>query len=156
MPNVIPAGRLQLTEHAARQYSAMSRLSASVELDHTLRHLLDLRASQINGCAFCLDMHSKEARAAGESEERLAVLPAWRESPLFDERERAMLELTEAMTLVADGHVPDDVWDAASAQFDADELAQVVFAIAVINSWNRLAISTRLEPGHYEPGMFDS
>lgn len=150
----IPAGRLQLSEQATNQYVTMSKLSRSIELDHTLRGLIDIRASQINCCAFCLDMHWKDARAAGESEERLSMVPAWRESPLFDERERAALGLTEAMTLIADGQVPDDVWDEAAAQFDQSELAQVIFAIATINTWNRLSITTRAEPGHYQPGMF--
>ncbi|MDE3134482.1 MAG: carboxymuconolactone decarboxylase family protein [Acidobacteriota bacterium] len=154
MPETIPAGRLQLRELAARQYGAMSRLSATIELDHTLRNLIDIRASQLNGCAFCLDMHWKDARAAGESEERLAMIPAWDESPLFDDRERAALALTEAMTLISDNHVPDELWEDVSGHFDEHELAQLVLAITAINAWNRLSISSRLEPGHYRPGMF--
>jgi AhpD family alkylhydroperoxidase len=155
MTPVIPAGRLQLSEVAKQQYAAMSRLSRSVELDHTLRLLIEIRASQLNGCAFCLDMHWKDARAAGESDERLAMIPVWDESPLFDDRERAALALTEAMTLISDNHVPDDLWEDISEHFDTEELAQVVFAITVINAWNRLQITARVEPGHYEPGMFD-
>lgn len=143
-------------EQAPDAYRAMSRLSQSVELDHGLSNLIDIRASQINGCAFCLDMHWKDARAAGESEERLSMLPAWRESPLFDGREQAALALTEAMTLISDGHVPDEVWDEANAQFGTEELAQLVFAITAINAWNRLQITSRVEPGHYQPGMFAS
>ncbi|HTW12787.1 MAG TPA: carboxymuconolactone decarboxylase family protein [Solirubrobacteraceae bacterium] len=154
MTNPIPAHRLQLAEHAPRAYGAMFRFSTSIELDEGLRNLIDIRASQINGCAFCLDMHWKDARAAGESEERLAMIPAWRESPLFDAREAAALALTEAITLISDGHVPDDVWEAASAQFDQDELAHLVLAITAINAWNRMSITTRVEPGHYQPGMF--
>jgi AhpD family alkylhydroperoxidase len=154
MTTMIPAQRLQLETHAPRQYGAMFRLSQSVTLDVGLRGLVDVRASQINGCAFCLDMHWKDARAHGESEERLYALSAWRESPVYDERERAALALTEAMSRIADGNVPDDVWEQAAAQFDADELAQMVFAITAINAWNRLCISTRVEPGHYVPGMF--
>jgi AhpD family alkylhydroperoxidase len=150
----IPAGRLQLSEVAKQQYAAMSRLSSSVDLDHTLRHLVDIRASQLNGCAFCIDMHWKDARADGESEERLSMIPAWDESPLFNDRERAALALTEAMTLISDNHVPDELWEDISEEFDEAELAQLVFAITVINAWNRLSITTRLEPGHYQPGMF--
>src|ERR671936_178152 len=99
-------------------------------------------------------MHWKDARAAGESEERLYSLDVWRESPLYSERERAALELCEAMTLVAETHVPDDVWERARASFDDDELAQLVIAISAINSWNRLNITARVEPGHYQPGAF--
>ena len=116
----------------------MYRFSSSVELDHGLRLLIEIRASQINGCAFCLDMHWKDARAAGEPEERLYMLGAWRESPLYGERERAALELCEAMTEIAGRGVPDEVWERAAAAFGAEELAQLVFAIAVINTWNRL------------------
>jgi AhpD family alkylhydroperoxidase len=155
MTPVIPAGRLQLSEVAKQQYAAMSRLSRSVELDHTLRLLIEIRASQLNGCAFCLDMHWKDARAAGESDERLSMIPVWDESPLFDDRERAALALTEAMTLISDNHVPDELWEDISEHFDTEELAQVVFAITVINAWNRLQITARVEPGHYQPGMFD-
>ena len=151
---MIPAQRLQLETHAPRQFGAMLRLSQSVTLDPVLTELIDVRASQINGCAFCLDMHWKDAREQGESEERLYALSAWRESKLYDERERAALELTEAVTRIADTQVPDEVWDQARGQFDGDELAQVLFAITTINAWNRLCISTRAEPGHYVPGMF--
>jgi AhpD family alkylhydroperoxidase len=150
----IPAERLSLMEHAPRQYAAMFRLEQSIELDRRLHDLVSLRASQINGCAFCLDMHWKDARAAGESEERLYSLDAWRESPLYSERERAALELCEAMTLVAQTHVPDAAWQRARASFDDGELAQLVIAIAAINAWNRLNVATRLEPGHYHPGTF--
>ena len=156
MTPTIPARRLQLADVAPRQYGAMSRFSNSVELDHGLRALIEVRASQINGCAFCLDMHWKDARAAGETEERLYMLSAWRESPLYDGRERAALALCEAMTLIAGIGVPDDVWEQAAAAFSEEELGQVIFAIAVINSWNRLQITTQAEPGHYYPGMFDT
>jgi AhpD family alkylhydroperoxidase len=155
MSKTIPAGRLQLTEKAPRQYAAMYRLERSIELEHPFRDLIALRASQINGCAFCIDMHWKDARAAGESEERLYSLLAWRESPLYDDRERAALALCEAMTLLTDGHVPDDVWEQARNAFAEEELAQLVFAITAINAWNRLMIAARVEPGHYEPGLFD-
>jgi AhpD family alkylhydroperoxidase len=150
----IPAGRLSLAEHAPRQFAALFRLQQSIELERGLTDLIALRASQINGCAFCLDMHWKDMRAAGESDERIYSVAVWRESPLYSERERAALELCEAMTLVAETHVPDAVWERARASFDEEELAQLVFAIAAINVWNRLNIATRLEPGHYEPGAF--
>ena len=143
--------RLNLNEHAAKQYGALIRLEQSIDLDGELRELVKVRASQINACAFCIDMHWKDARAAGESEERLYSLNAWRESPLYSDRERAALALCESMTLIADDQVPDAVWDRAAATFDSDELAQLVFAITTINAWNRLSIATRKEPGQYQP-----
>jgi AhpD family alkylhydroperoxidase len=111
MTMIFPAQRMTMIAHAPRPYAAMMRLEAAVEVDDDLRELIKLRASQINGCAFCIDMHWKDARAAGESEERLYTLDAWRESPLYSDRERAALELCEAITLVAETHVPDDVWE---------------------------------------------
>ena len=148
-----PAGRIQLAEQAPKKLmGAMLRLESSLELEEGLHHLLSLRASQINGCVFCIDMHWKDARAVGEPEERLYSLDAWRESPLYDARERAALELCEAMTLISDDQVPDEVWDRASEAL-GEEVAQVVFAVAAINTWNRLMITTRAEPGHYQPGM---
>ncbi len=148
MTETIPAGRMQLAARAPKPFLAMYQLEASIELDSTLRELVKLRASQINGCAFCIDMHWKDARAAGESEERLYLLDAWRESPIYSDRERAALALCEAVTLVGQGHVPDQVWEEAAAQL-GDELGQLVFAIAAINTWNRLMIASRAEPGHY-------
>jgi AhpD family alkylhydroperoxidase len=127
-------------------YEAMLAFDGAVGksgLETSLLNLVKQRASQINGCAFCLDMHAKDARAAGESQQRLDVLQAWREVPLFTERERAALALTEAVTLVADGHVPDEVVDAARAQFSPEELSQLVFTAVVINAWNRIAITSR-------------
>ena len=151
MTTMIPAQRLQLPETAPRQYGALLRLTQSVKLDRTLAELIKIRASQLNGCAFCLDMHWKDARARGAGEERLYSLSTWREARVYDEREQAALALTEAVTRV---EVDDDVWERASAHFEDDELAQVVFAITVINAWNRLCVTTRVEPGHYVPGMF--
>ncbi|HWK30225.1 MAG TPA: carboxymuconolactone decarboxylase family protein [Solirubrobacter sp.] len=151
---MIPAHRLQLADVAPRNYGAMYRFSQATTLDPALKDLIEIRASQINGCAFCLDMHHKDARARGETDERLYMVAAWREARCYDERERAALALTEAVTLVSETGVPDAVWDEAEAQFDADELAQLVFSITVINAWNRLMITSRAEPGHYEPGMF--
>jgi AhpD family alkylhydroperoxidase len=156
MSKTIPARRLQLTEKAPRQYAAMYRFERSIELERPLSDLVALRASQINGCAFCIDMHWKDARAVGESEERLYSLAAWRESPLYGERDRAALALCEAMTLISGSHVPDDVWEPARAAFTAEELAQLVFAITAINAWNRLMITARVEPGRYQPGIFEA
>lgn len=155
MNNPFPADRIDLSV-APKPVGALLRFERSIEIDERLGNLVKVRASQINGCAFCIDMHWKDARAAGESEERLYSLAAWRESPLYEERERAALDLCEAMTLVADGHVPDEVWDRAAAAFGEDELAQLVFAIAAINTWNRLMITSRVEPGHYQPGMMEA
>jgi AhpD family alkylhydroperoxidase len=154
MSPVIPAGRMQLSELAPDAYNAMSKFSRSLSLDKRLRHLIEVCASQLNGCAFCLDMHWKDARAGGETEERLAMLAAWHDSPLFDERERAALSITEEITVIGDGHVSDETWDEAGEHFDEAELAQLVFAATVINAWNRLMITARVEPGHYQPGMF--
>ena len=120
-------------------------------LEHGLLELVKLRASQINGCAHCIDMHTKELRAGGESEQRLYLLDAWRESPFYSERERAALAWTEALTLVTDGHVPDAVYDAVRPCFSERELADLTLAAAAINAWNRLSIAARLVPGGYQP-----
>ena len=122
-------------------------------LDETLIHLVHMRASQINGCGYCLDMHSKDARAAGETEQRLHVLPAWREAPFYTERERAALAWTEAVTKLADGHVPDEVYSQATAAFTDNELAALTLAIVQINGWNRLCIAFNAEPGTYRVGQ---
>jgi len=121
-------------------------------LDHRLLDLVKMRASQINGCAYCLDMHSKDARANGETEQRLYGLSAWRETPYFSERERAALEWTEALTLVAETGVPDDVYERVRPQFSEDELAHLSLAIVAINGWNRLNVAARTVPGSYVPG----
>jgi|ERR1700733_12576672 len=113
--------------------------------------LICLRASQINGCAYCIDMHTKDLRARGETEQRLYLLDAWRESPFYNERERAALAWTEAVTLVANGHVPDEVYQQARSQFSADELANLTLAVTAINSWNRLNVAFRTVPGSYQP-----
>jgi AhpD family alkylhydroperoxidase len=156
MSNPFPAKRFQLADGPPKPVGALYHLERTIELDRRLGHLVNIRASQVNGCAFCIDMHWRDAREDGEPEERLYSLAAWRESPLYDERERAALDLTEAVTLVSEGQVPDDVWDRARAAFDDDELAQLVFAITAINAWNRLCITARVEPGHYQPGMLQA
>jgi AhpD family alkylhydroperoxidase len=121
-------------------------------LDGKLLDLVRMRASQINGCAYCLDMHSKDARANGETEQRLYGLEAWRETPYYSARERAALEWTEALTLVAETHVPDEVYDRVRQQFPAEELADLSLAIVAINGWNRLNVAARTVPGDYVPG----
>jgi len=125
-------------------------------LETQLLHLVKMRASQINGCAYCLDMHSKDARAEGETEQRLYALNAWSETPFFSDRERAALLWTEAVTLVGQGHVADPVYDAVRRQFSSEELANLTLAITSINSWNRLNVAFRTVPGNYRPGMFQT
>lgn len=144
--------RIDLVQHAGGCYAAMARLEERIELDATVRELVKLRASQLNGCAFCLDMHWTEAREQGESEQRLAQISAWGESPYFSPRERAALALTDAITLVSETHVPDDVWEQAAQQFDEPELANLVVAIAAINFWNRLAVTSRALPASWRAG----
>jgi AhpD family alkylhydroperoxidase len=129
--------------------SALEMYSKESSIEAPLRELVKMRASQINGCAYCLDMHSKDARAAGETEQRLYVLSAWEEAPFYTDRERAALAWTEAVTLVADGHVPDEVFERARAQFSEQELVDLTLAVVAINGWNRLAISFRSEVGGY-------
>jgi AhpD family alkylhydroperoxidase len=134
-------------------YQALHHLSETVKasgLEPALLELVKMRASQINGCAFCIDMHSQDARAAGETEQRLYALSAWRETPFFSDRERGALAMTEAVTLVADSHVPQAVVDEAAAVFSPEELTRLVYAIIEINAWNRLAITVGApEPGSY-------
>jgi AhpD family alkylhydroperoxidase len=120
-------------------------------LEAPLLELVKMRASQINGCAYCLDMHSKDARAAGETEQRLYLLSAWREAPFYTERERAALAWTEALTLVSEDHVPDEVYEQASAHFSEKELVDLSLAVVAINGWNRLAVGFRSEVGAYQP-----
>lgn len=127
---------------------------AKSAIEKSLLHLIEFRVSQINGCAYCLDMHSKDLRAEGETEQRLYLLEAWRESPFFTERERAALAWAEAVTLVTQSHVPDEVYEEAEKQFNEQELIDLTFAVATINAWNRLNIAFRTTPGTYQPGQF--
>ncbi|MFZ0090784.1 MAG: carboxymuconolactone decarboxylase family protein [Solirubrobacteraceae bacterium] len=145
--------RLDLRAHATAAYRDLVTLGRTVcaQLDPRLHELVKVRASQINGCAFCIDMHAREARAAGESEQRLYVLSAWRDVPFFSEAERAALALTEALTELGEGHVPDAVYRRAAAHFDDETLAALLFAIATINAWNRLSIAARMSPGCHRP-----
>jgi AhpD family alkylhydroperoxidase len=138
--------RMEIGRASRPLHRALVTLGNEVELDPRLRELVNLRASILNGCAYCIDMHTKIARRAGESEQRLHAVAAWHDSPFFDDRERAALALTDAVTLISDQHVPREVREEASAHFEADELAQLVWAITVINAWNRIAITTRMLP----------
>jgi AhpD family alkylhydroperoxidase len=123
----------------------------SSKLESSLLELVRMRASQINGCAYCLDMHSKDARAAGETEQWLYTLNAWRETPFFTDRERAALAWTEAITLISLNHAPDEVYEEARKVFSEEELVNLTVAIVAINGWNRLAIGFRAVPGTYQP-----
>jgi AhpD family alkylhydroperoxidase len=146
--------RIDVTKYLGSGFlRAMFSLSTEVEgrIDRRLLHLVEIRASQINGCAYCLDMHTKDARRAGETEQRIYALNAWRETPFFTDRERAALEWTEAVTRVADTHVPDQIYDRVAAQFNEADLVALTFAVIVINSWNRLSISFRPTVGTYQP-----
>jgi AhpD family alkylhydroperoxidase len=146
--------RVNYSKVAPGVYDAMDGLDQYVQhsgLEPTLVQLVQLRASQINGCAYCLDMHWKDLRAAGESDQRLYSLDAWRECPYYSERERAALAWTEAVTSVADGHVPDSVYEHVRGCFDEKQLADLTLAVAAINAWNRLSIAARLTPSGYGP-----
>jgi AhpD family alkylhydroperoxidase len=148
------APRLDLAKLAPEVYQAMIRLDAAAGrgVEPSLLHLVKIRASQINRCAFCIDMHSKDALAAGESVERIIQLNAWDESKHFyTAKEVAAIALTEAITVLADGHVSDEVYARAANEFDETELAYLIAAIMTINAWNRIGVSTRMVPGHYTP-----
>ncbi|MET9758384.1 carboxymuconolactone decarboxylase family protein [Streptomyces sp. NPDC006372] len=127
-------------------HAAAVSAAQDAKLEPELLELVRIRASQINGCAFCLDMHTKDARAQGETEQRLHTLAAWRETPFFTERERAALALTEAVTLVHDGRVPDAVYAEAAEVFDENQIAALIWSATVINAYNRIAIATRMAP----------
>ena len=151
--------RLDFEEHAPAVYKALARLdhAAKEELDRVgfdtrLRELVRVRASQLNGCAYCIDMHTKDARAAGEGEQRLYALTAWRDTPFYTERERAALAFTEAVTLMNVDHVPDAAYEAVAEHYDEDEVAALVSLIVAINAWNAIGVSTHAwVPGSYEP-----
>ena len=146
--------RLDYNKIAPGATRAMYALQKYVEgsgLEHSLLELVKTRASQINGCAYCIDMHTKDARAQGETEQRLYGLNAWREAPFYTDRERAALAWTEAITLISETHAPDEDFAAARAQFTEAELVNLTMAIITINGWNRLAISFREVAGSYQP-----
>ena len=133
---------------------AMLGLEKQVEasgLEPGLMELVKVRVSQMNGCAYCIDMHTKDARALGETEQRIYALSAWHETPFFSDRERAALEYAEAVTRVGETHVPDEVWARVRQQFSEDELVSLTFALVTINGWNRLAVAFRIPPGTYQP-----
>ena len=138
--------RITLTATAPAVYRAINALDESAKFDPTIRELVRIRASQINGCTYCMDYHSGDALTAGEDVRRLLVLNNWRETPLFDARERAALALTEAMTRLPDAGVPQDVYAEAAAQFDAQELGNLIGVIIAINAWNLLGVATGLQP----------
>src|SRR5215217_7005760 len=142
-------------ERAMRAMLGLNGYEARSGLEPSLLELVKLRASQINGCAYCLDMHTKDARARGESEQRLYLLDAWRESPFYSARERAALAWTEAVTLVAESRVPDAVYAEVRRQFSDDELLALTMAVITINAWNRLNVALRTVPGAYQPGILD-
>jgi AhpD family alkylhydroperoxidase len=146
--------RIDFMKSARGVYEAMLGLEKYLHqssLDEKLLDLIKLRVSQINGCAYCIDMHWKDLRALGETEQRLYGLDAWEESPYYNERERAALDWAEAVTNIRDGHVPDHVYEETRKQFNEKELADLTLAVAAINAWNRLAISARSVPGLYQP-----
>ncbi len=146
--------RLEYRELAGDGYAALGKLEAHVRqsgLEHSLVELVKTRASQLNGCAYCLDMHTKDARAGGESEQRLYLLSAWREAPFYSPRERAALEWTEALTLLPEKGVPDDLFLSTREHFEEHELVDLTLAVIGINAWNRLAVAFRTEVGSYQP-----
>jgi AhpD family alkylhydroperoxidase len=153
-------GELNMSErlnaaHAApeayRAMSAMEKYIHTTRIELSLIELVKMRASYINGCAYCIDMHSKDARAAGETEQRLYAVPVWRETPFFTPRERAALVCMEDVTLIGNGGVPDDVYAAAREQFDERELVELTMVIVTINGWNRLAVTFHADVGGYQP-----
>jgi AhpD family alkylhydroperoxidase len=151
--------RIDFDAQASGFFRAMVQLDQAatkeldrVDFDARLRELVRIRASQLNGCAYCIDMHTKDARAAGETEQRIYALPAWRETPFFTDRERAALTLTESVTLMPQTHVPTADFEEAAAQFSEPELAALVSLIVTINAWNGIGVSTRSwMPGSYQP-----
>ncbi|MFD0616012.1 carboxymuconolactone decarboxylase family protein [Paenibacillus sp. GCM10027629] len=141
--------RMQMNVVNPQGYQAMLGLEQYLHastIDKKLLELIKIRASQINGCAFCLEMHTKDARKIGETEQRIYLLSAWREAPYYTPQERSVLALTEAITVITDNHVPDDVYQEAAKHYSQKELADIIMAIITINAWNRIAISTLMMP----------
>ena len=148
------AARYSVAEVAPDLYKAQIHMENTIRrsgIDSILYELIKIRASQLNGCAYCLDMHTQDAKVLGETDQRLHLLAAWREAPFYSERERAALALTEAVTLIAAHHVPDDVYAEASRVFTPTEIGAVIMAIVVINGWNRIAIASGSQAGTYSP-----
>ena len=145
--------RLRMASLTPESYKAMGALAGTVaDFDQTIKHLVHIRVSQINGCAFCIDMHTKDARQAGETEQRIYALNAWRETPFYSPRERAALALAEEMTNLPTSSVPDDIYELVARHFEGKELAQLIWQITIINAWNRIAITSKMVPGSYQPG----
>ena len=141
--------RIDVTKVSPAAYQAVAALQAYVDqsgLDPKLRELIKIRASQINGCAFCIAMHTRDARKHGETEERIYLLDAWRETPLYSAKERAALEWVEAITLLTESHVPDEVFETVRGQFSEKEIVDLTAAAVAINTWNRLSIAFRVPP----------
>lgn len=146
--------RLNYMNAAPKGVDALRKLQGYIDtcgLEHPLLELVKMRASQINGCAYCLDMHSKDARAAGETEQRLYLLSAWREAPFYTERERAALAWTEAVTCISDNPIEDELYEETRRSFNEKEIADLTLAVIAINAWNRLAIPFRTPAGSYQP-----
>jgi AhpD family alkylhydroperoxidase len=146
--------RLEVQKAAPEAFRAMLSFQGQVNnlgMEPALLELVKIRASQINGCAYCIDMHTKDARANGESEQRIYALNAWREAPFFTDRERAALEWTEALTLITEGHAPDDVYERVRERFTEKEVAALTMSIVAINGWNRMMIGFRAVAGTYQP-----
>ena len=151
--------RLDVEAHAPIVYRAVSHLDHAAtrqlddaDIDHRLRELVRIRASQLNGCAYCVDMHSKDARAVGETEQRIYALPVWRETPFFTARERAALSFTETVSRLSETHVPDAAYEEIAAEFTPAEVGALLGLIVTINAWNGLAVASRAwTPGSYEP-----
>jgi AhpD family alkylhydroperoxidase len=151
--------RINAREKGQGALKAMSGLSAYLaksSIEKNLLQLIEYRVSQINGCAYCLDMHSKDLRHGGESEQRIYTIAAWRETPFFSTRERAALAWAESMTLLNEGRVPDEVYEEVRKEFSEEEVIDLTLAAAAINSWNRINIALRTEAGGYQPGQWAS
>jgi AhpD family alkylhydroperoxidase len=148
--------RIEFANVAPGAYRAVMGLETFVRqsgLEHSLLELVKLRGSYLNGCAYCVDMHTKDARAAGETEQRLYAVPVWRETPFFSARERAALAWTEVVTEMGPHGVPDDIHEEASAHFSEEEIVKLTMAVIAINAWNRLAVAFRAEVGSYQPQL---
>jgi AhpD family alkylhydroperoxidase len=147
----VPSERMNIHRGIPDVSRAMAALEREIKVEPVLRELVKLRASILNGCAYCIDLHSKRARKAGESEQRIYTIAAWQDAPFFSERERAALALTDAVTLVAETHAPAEIYENAARYFNSEELAHLIWQIATINVWNRVAIATRASVGAYPP-----
>ena len=155
--NGLKINRIENIENALGAMQAMRELEkylSTSSIEPNLLHLVKMRVSQINGCAFCLDMHSKDLRAAGETEQRIYLLNAWRETSLYSERERSALEWAEAVTNISNGHVPQEIFEKARQTFSEKELVDLTLAVVAINGWNRISIAFRSEAGSYQPDAF--